>query len=131
MQIAVKLGRETSFVDIESDLPITSVRSLVGRACGASASSIALVHNSRMLLDSMTVGSCGIRNLDTVTAYPRLLGGGGNMSENDRAMAMKEKNDCLICRRCYARSGKAAQKCRKCCNTDLRPKKPLKTMKKK
>lgn len=131
MQIGLRFGGKTSFVQVDPLESILSVRSRASGSCGASASAIALLHNSRMLEDSMTVAGCGIRSLDTIAVCPRLLGGGGNMSENDRAMAMKEKNDCLICRRCYARSGKAAQKCRKCCSTDLRPKKPLKAMKKK
>ncbi|ADM11897.1 putative ubiquitin/L40 ribosomal protein fusion [Encephalitozoon intestinalis ATCC 50506] len=131
MKIVVRFCGKTSFVQADPSEPILSLKGLAGNACGLSSSMVVLQHNSRILEDSNTVASYGIRNLDTITMYPRLLGGGGNMSENDGAMAMKEKNDCLICRRCYARSGKSAQKCRKCDSKDLRPKKPLKTMKKK
>ncbi|AFN83383.1 putative ubiquitin/L40 ribosomal protein fusion [Encephalitozoon romaleae SJ-2008] len=131
MQISVRFGGKTSFIQAEPSQLILSLKTLVGNACSLDSSMMALQHNSKALEDSKTVASYGIRNFDTIVMYPRVLGGGGNMSENDGAMAMKEKNDCLICRRCYARSGKSAQKCRKCDSKDLRPKKPLKTMKKK
>ncbi|CAD25671.2 UBIQUITIN/ L40 RIBOSOMAL PROTEIN FUSION [Encephalitozoon cuniculi GB-M1] len=131
MQIGVRFCGKTSFVQAEPSQSVLSLKALVGRACGLDSSVMVLQHNSRILEDSGTMAGYGMRTLDTITAYPKLLGGGGNMSDNDAAMAMKEKNDCLICRRCYARSGKAAEKCRKCFSKDLRLKKPLKAMKKK
>ncbi|AFM98662.1 ubiquitin/L40 ribosomal protein fusion [Encephalitozoon hellem ATCC 50504] len=131
MQIGVRFGGKTSFVQAEPSQLVLSLKALAGNICGLDCSAMVLQHNSKVLEDLRTVASYGIRNLDTIIMQPKLLGGGGNMSENDGAMAMREKNDCLICRRCYARSGKSAEKCRKCDSKDLRPKKPLKTMKKK
>lgn len=90
-----------------------------------------LLYNTKSLEDTETVSSSGIRNLGALTVCPRILGGGGNMSENDKAMAMK-RNIAKICRRCYARLAPRAEVCRKkmCRGKDLRFKKLIKALKK-
>lgn len=132
MQLSVTLNGITSFLQVDPAQSIRSLKNHVSTECGAKASSLVLLYNARHLDDTETILSSGIKNLGAIAACVRVLGGGGNMSENDRAMAMANRNSAMICRRCYARLAPRADKCRKtgCGSKDLRPKKLLKSMKK-
>lgn len=132
MQISVQLSKNTSFLDVDPAQTILSLKQTVSLACGVDVSSMMLLHNARALRDADTIAGCGIQSLGMLSVCPRVLGGGGNMSENDRALAMAARNHIKICRRCYARLAPAADKCRKpkCHNKDTRLKKLIKTLKK-
>lgn len=131
MQVSVKFNGTTMFLQASPGQTIGSLRASISSAHGVDASSVVLLHSARALEDTETVMSCGIRNLGVVSACQRVVGGGGNMSENDRAMAMRIRNCVKICRRCYARVAEEADHCRKCWNKDLRPKKAIKSSVKK
>lgn len=64
-------------------------------------------------------------DMSVVTATPMLMGGGKNMTEDGKALAMAAIQ-CQICRNCYARNPVKATTCRKArCghSSNLRPKK--------
>ncbi|KAH9411083.1 hypothetical protein HK407_08g12270 [Ordospora pajunii] len=127
MQIGVRFGGETSFLQVEALSSILSLRKSVCSIFGMNSDAIALLHNASVLEGSKTIAACGIQNLDIVQACQRVLGGGGNMSENDKALVMRQRiTSKMICRGCYARCAIKASTCRKCHCSDLRCKKDAK-----
>jgi ribosomal protein L40E len=97
-----------------------------------SPSSLVLTYNARCLRDGEDIGSSGIQDLASLSASLRMVGGGGNMSDNDREMAMKYRNIAKVCRKCYVKLPILATSCRKpeCRSRNLRLKKLKKDVKK-
>jgi large subunit ribosomal protein L40e len=127
MQIGLRFGGETSFLQVEALSSISLLRKSVCSIFGINSDAIALLHNANVLEGFKTIAAYGIQNLDIVQACPKVLGGGGNMSENDKALALHQRvTSKMICRGCYARCAIKASICRKCQCSDLRCKKDAK-----
>lgn len=90
-----------------------------------------LTYNTRILEDSSLIKNYNMINLSEIFLTVKCLGGGNALAENDRELA-NQRNKRLICRRCNVRNSVNATNCRKkgCGSKDLRPKKPLKVVKK-
>lgn len=71
-----------------------------------------------------TIVSSVYSSMATISALPAMVGGGKNMTEAGKALAVKDIT-CLICRNCYAKNPLGAEHCRKkrCRRSNLRPKK--------
>lgn len=90
-----------------------------------------LTYNSEILEDAQFIKSYNLSDMCELFLTVKCLGGGNALAENDRELA-NQRNKRLICRRCNVRNSVNATNCRKkgCGSKDLRPKKPLKVVKK-
>ncbi|EQB61551.1 ubiquitin l40 ribosomal protein fusion [Vairimorpha apis BRL 01] len=90
-----------------------------------------LTYNAKILEDNSIIKCHNFKNMSEIVLTVRCLGGGNALAENDRELA-NQRNKRLICRRCNVRNSVNATNCRKkgCGSKDLRPKKPLKVVKK-
>lgn len=117
MQIFVKSPTETRSVSVSEDMTISLLQDTIRAMRGLAAFSLP---HAQELAVSAVYG-----DMATVHVRPMLLGGGKNMNEADKVLAV-DAIKCLICRNCYARNPLGATSCRKArCGhcSNLRPKK--------
>ncbi|KAI5174973.1 ubiquitin-large subunit ribosomal protein L40e [Pancytospora epiphaga] len=116
MQILVKLPQTYTVVNIEEGMTIASLQRTIRLM--SHLPSFTLPYSSETAVASI------YKDMATISALPMMVGGGKNMTEAGKALAV-EAITCLICRNCYAKNPIGASHCRKqrCRRSNLRPKK--------
>ncbi|KAK6090327.1 hypothetical protein P3W45_000684 [Vairimorpha bombi] len=131
MQIICKFKNTASFYNVDTSMTSLSLKKEISLRNQINVSDLLLSCGNRCLDDSVLLKEYLTHSNMEVSAVLRCIGGGNMLDENDRDLANK-RNKRLICRRCNVRLSVNATNCRKkgCGSKDLRPKKPLKTVKK-
>ncbi|KAI4292026.1 ubiquitin-large subunit ribosomal protein L40e [Pancytospora philotis] len=117
MQLFVKLPQTISTIKVEEGMSIAALQAAIRSL--SSISSFSLPHDGALSVSAV------YPDMATIRAFPLLVGGGKNMTEAGKALAVEALN-CKICRNCYARNPMKATHCRKArCGhcSNLRPKK--------
>lgn len=117
MQLFLKFPQNTSAIAVGENMTIGALETRIRSMSGLRG--FALPHPQGSMVSAV------YGDMATVSVRPMLVGGGKNMSEAGKILAV-EAITCMICRNCYARNPMKATHCRKArCGhcSNLRPKK--------
>lgn len=117
MQLFLKFPQTISAIGVEDGMTVRALQAAIRSLSGLQA--FTLPHAQDLAVSAV------YQDMATVNVHPMLVGGGKNMSEAGKILAVGAIT-CLICRNCYARNPMKATSCRKArCGhcSNLRPKK--------
>ena len=117
MRIFLRTCDSFQYVEVDANAQMSALQESIRTACGLPEFTLPYAPTACV--------NAHYRDLQTIRAMPMLLGGGKNMTEEGKALAMA-RLACTICRNCYARNPVGATTCRKArCghSANMRPKK--------